>query len=61
MKKYTALVVATAFTTAFSLPFVFTSSETKAQDNTQPTSICEPFPDCVIYHIDQSTEQKTES
>ncbi|QSX41338.1 hypothetical protein [Shewanella cyperi] len=60
MKKHTTLAAALAFSTALALPFFLNTTETQAHDESQNTSICEPFPDCVIYYADEAPEGSTE-
>jgi len=60
MKKQTTIAAAMTLSTALALPFFLNTTETQARDESQNTAICEPFPECVIYYVDETPEGNKE-
>ncbi|MCL2917940.1 hypothetical protein [Shewanella litorisediminis] len=56
MKKYITMLSAAALSTVFAVPFYMSHVENKQQEETPKLAICEPFPDCIIYRVDDNGE-----
>lgn len=53
-KVINKVIAATVFTSAAVMPFFFMQQEAKAQEETLKLAICEPFPECFIYRVDEA-------
>ncbi|WP_338591737.1 hypothetical protein VXM60_03710 [Shewanella khirikhana] len=55
MKKYiNHLLAGAVFTSAVAMPFMFVKQDAAEQEQVLKVSMCEPFPECYIYKIDEA-------